>query len=171
MNYNLLSIRSSKLTNLQIKNICYLKDKQWKHGKKNQFKWFKKNIKSKDIHNMVYIRSKLIGYTALRNKIFKFKNSKIKKRYLLFDTLIIRKKYRGKKISKILMDFNNSVIKKSKNFSLLICNNKLISFYKKNGWSHIKKKNIKIMDRKSNKNIMIFNKKLSSKKNYYFHFE
>lgn len=69
------------------------------------------------------------------------------------------------------MDFNNSVIKKSKNFSLLICNNKLISFYKKNGWSHIKKKNIKIIDRKSNKNIMIFNKKLSSKKNYYFHFE
>ena len=171
MNYNLLSIRSSKLKNLQIKNICDLKDKQWKHGKKNQFKWFKKNIKSKDIHNMVYINSKLIGYTALRNKIFKFKNSKIKKKYLLFDTLIIRKKYRGKKISKILMDFNNSVIKKSKNFSLLICNNKLISFYKKNGWSHIKKKNIKIIDRKSNKNIMIFNKKLSSKKNYYFHFE
>ena len=74
MNYNLLSIRSSKLTNLQIKNICYLKDKQWKYGKKNQFKWFKKNIKSKDIHNMVYIRSKLIGYIALRNKIFKFEN-------------------------------------------------------------------------------------------------
>ena len=35
----------------------------------------------------------------------------------------------------------------------------------------LKKKNIKIIDCKSNKNIMIFNKKLSSKKNYYFHFE
>ncbi len=69
------------------------------------------------------------------------------------------------------MDFNNSVIKKSKIFSLLICNTKLVSFYKKNGWSHIKKKNIKIIDRKSNKNFMIFNKKLSNKKNYNFYFE
>ena len=43
------------------------------------------------------------------------------------------------------MDFNNSVIKKSKNFSLLICNNKLISFYKKNGWSHIKKRILRLL--------------------------
>ena len=43
-NYILKSIISDKLTNKEIKEICLLKDKQWKFGLKLQLKWFRKNI-------------------------------------------------------------------------------------------------------------------------------
>jgi len=55
-NFSLKSIASDKLTNNEIKQICLLKDKQWKFGIKSQLKWFKNNIKKFDFHNLLYIR-------------------------------------------------------------------------------------------------------------------
>jgi len=68
MNFTLTSINSSKLSKEQIKLICELKDKQWKFGIKSQISWYNKNIKQKDIHNLFFIKSKLIGYTLLRKR-------------------------------------------------------------------------------------------------------
>ena len=48
-NFKLKSIISNKLTNNEIKKICFLKDKQWKFGIKSQIKWFECNIKRYDI--------------------------------------------------------------------------------------------------------------------------
>jgi len=53
-NFKLKSIVSNKLTNNEIKKICFLKDKQWKFGIKSQIKWFERNIKKYDIHNLLY---------------------------------------------------------------------------------------------------------------------
>ena len=39
------SISSIKLKKKQIKEICLLKDKEWKFGIKSQLNWFDKNIK------------------------------------------------------------------------------------------------------------------------------
>ena len=41
--FSLKSIVSDKLTNKEIKEICLLKDKQWKFGIKSLIKWFKSN--------------------------------------------------------------------------------------------------------------------------------
>ena len=38
--FNLKSTLSKKLTDKVIKEICFLKDKQWRHGTKLQLKWF-----------------------------------------------------------------------------------------------------------------------------------
>jgi hypothetical protein len=70
------SILSSRLTNHEIKQICLLKDKQWKFGIKSQLKWFKNNIKKFDLHNLFYIKSKLVGYTLLRKRTCKIENFK-----------------------------------------------------------------------------------------------
>ena len=69
--FSLKSIVSDQLTNKEIKEICLLKDKLWKFGIKSQIKWFKSNIKKYDIHNLFFIKSKLIGYILLRKKILK----------------------------------------------------------------------------------------------------
>ena len=90
----LKSISSIKLKKNQVKEICFLKNKEWKFGIKSQIKWFKNNIKKNDIHNMLYSKTKLIGYTLLRKRTYKIENSRRNKNYLLFDTLIIDKKYR-----------------------------------------------------------------------------
>ena len=109
--FSLKSIVSDKLTNKEIKEICLLKDKQWKLGIKSQLKWFKNNIKKYDLHNLFYIKSKLVGYTLLRKRTYEIKDLTKKTNYLYFDTLVIDKKYRGMKLSNLLMSFNNTIIK------------------------------------------------------------
>tara|TARA_B110000211_G_scaffold106889_1_gene124086 strand:+ start:69 stop:611 length:543 start_codon:yes stop_codon:yes gene_type:complete len=167
-NFCLKSILSSKLTNNEIKQICLLKDKQWKFGIKSQLKWFKNNIKKFDFHNLFYIKSKLVGYTLLRKRTFKIENLKKNTLYLLFDTLVINKKYRGMQLSDLLMSFNNTIIKQSGFFSFLICSNKLVSFYKKNNWTKLNKKVFNIADYPFSSNGMILNKKKDIKRYIFY---
>ena len=115
MSYSLLSLKTSRLNKSQIIQTCKLKNSQWKFGINSQLKWFKKNTKNADTHNLMYLKSKLIGYTFLSKKSF-FSNYKLKK-YILFDTLIIQKYYRNNKLSNLLMNFNNIVIKETGLFS------------------------------------------------------
>ena len=151
------SIASTKLKKKQIKEICLLKDKEWKFGIKSQTNWFDSNIKRDDIHNLLYINTKLIGYTLLRKRFCKFNNIAKKKTYLLFDTLVIDKKFRNNNYSTLLMNFNNKIIKKKGFFSFLICKKKLVKFYIKNGWKKLNKNKIKIIDYKFSTFGMIFN--------------
>lgn len=160
----LKSIVSSKLTNNEIKQICLLKDKQWKFGIKSQLKWFNKNIKKFDLHNLFYIKSKLVGYTLLRKRTCKIENLKKNIHYLLFDTLVIDKKYKDMKLSNLLMSFNNSIIKLSGFSSFLICSNELVGFYKKNNWSKLNNKDFSVFDHSFSSNGMVFNKKEHFKK-------
>ena len=145
MNFILRSITSRNLTKKQIDLICKLKDQKWRYGKKSQKKWFIKNIKRNDIHNLLYFRSKMIGYTLLRKRTYSSGQAKISK-YLLFDTLIINQKYRAKKLSSLMMNFNNIVIKNSGYFSFLVCKKELINFYKKYDWKKLDNKKFILKD-------------------------
>ena len=113
----LFSKKTHQLSDKEIYEICLLKDTHWKFGLKSQIKWFNENIKSSDIHNTLTINKKLVGYTLLRNR--KVKTNLISN-YLLFDTLIIKKEFRNKRLSNLLMDFNNKIIKKNKKISFLM---------------------------------------------------
>ena len=164
--FSLKSITSDKLTIKETKEICFLKDKQWKFGIKSQLKWFKDNIKKYDLHNLLYINSKLVGYTLLRKRkiIYEIKKLNKKTQYFLFDTLIINKEYRNMKLSNLLMSFNNIIIKQSGLSSFLICSNELVNFYKKNSWKKINNKRFNVVDYPFSSNGMIFNELNLSKK-------
>ena len=166
MNYSLVSLKTSKLNKNKIIQISNLKDSLWSFGINSQLEWFKNNIKKNDIHNLLYFKSKLIGYTLLRRRSFN-NNNKLKKRYLLFDTLVIHKDYRNKKLSNLLMIFNNTIIRETRLFSFLICKNNLVSFYKKYDWIKINKKNIKVVDHPFSTNGMVFNTNKIKKYNFY----
>ena len=153
------SVISEKLTNNEIRQICLLKDKQWKFGLRSQLKWYKNNIKKFDLHNLFYIKSKLVGYTLLRKRTCQIKNLKKNIYYLLFDTMVIDTKYRGMKFSDLLMTFNNSIIKQSGFFAFLICKNELVNFYKKNNWIKLNKKFFQVADHQFSTNGMVLNKK------------
>jgi len=150
----LLSKKTSQLSKKEINSICLLKDTEWRFGIKSQLNWFNKNIKSLDVHNMLIIDNELVGYTLLR--IRKVKSVSVTK-YLLFDTLIISKKFRKKKLSNLIMIFNNEIIKQSNKLSFLICNDELIGYYQKYEWTKLNKNKFKIMDHQFNSNGMIFN--------------
>ncbi len=147
MSYEFLTLKTNQLNNKIITQICKLKNTHWKHNLDNQKKFFYNNSKKLDHHNLLYSNSKLVGYTMLRRrKLYK------KKRYLLFDTLIIHKDFRSKGLAKKIMEFNNLTIKKINLISILYCEKNLIKFYKKNSWKLQAFKN-----RKLNKFVMTFN--------------
>jgi hypothetical protein len=164
----LKSTLTNKLINKEIEEICLLKDKQWKFGLKSQLKWFKNNIKKNDLHSLFYIKSKLVGYTLLGKRTCKIENLNKKTQYLLLDTLVIDKKYRNAKLSNILMNFNNTIIKQSGISSFLICKDKLISFYMKYDWKKLNKRSFITADYALSSNGMIFNK-LNFDKKYIFY--
>ena len=121
---------------------------------------------------MVFLGKNLVGYNLLRKKSFLI--NKKKKYYLYFDTMIVLKKYRKMKIGKLMCELSSIIIKKTKVHSMLICENKLIKFYKKFKWEKIMKKNFEIMDHIYPKNysLMSFNqqKTISRTKIKYFIF-
>ena len=156
---SLVSIKNDKLNNLQKKKIIFLKNEHWKYSISDHREYLKKNYKRNDFHNLLFDEKKLIGYTGFRNQNFLYKKKKYK--YLHFDCLIISKKLRNKKISKILMNFNESNIRKKSLPSILFCEKKLINFYKKFNWKLMNKKKIKLYFKlKPKKFIMSFDLKL-----------
>ena len=86
-----LKIYSTKNLNQNLINkIIKLKSTHWKNSLSNQRKWFKKNLFKNDIHIILENKKIVIGYVALRKRIFYYdKNIKYLNQILLFDTLII----------------------------------------------------------------------------------
>ena len=162
------SIVTKKLSKKEIKKICSLKDKQWRFGIKSQIKWFEDNVKKNDYHNLFYVKSKLVGYTLLRKRTCLIGNLNKKDKYILFDTMVIDKSYRKKKLSNLLMNFNNKVIKKLGFFSFLICKDELVNFYFKNKWKILHKKKFFIADKLHSLNGMIYNKLHLDKKTVFY---
>ena len=165
----LISKPRKSISSKELREICSLKNEQWKYNLNSQLKWFKKNIQKNDICNLLKIKGKIIGLTILRKRTYKIQLKKGK--YLLFDTLIISKKFRKKKLSSLLMALNNFVIFNQNLLSLLICNNRLVKFYEKFGWSKIQSKFIVFKDYNFKSNALIINqdfKKNQKKKLIFF---
>ena len=169
MSLFLTSLASFKLTKKQIKEICKLKNQQWKHKLLSHINHFRKNIKRDDIHNLFYINAKLVGYTLLRKRTFNVNKVSKRSKYLLFDTLIIDRQHRRKKLANLIMNFNNTTIKQTKYFSFLMCTKKLINFYKKFGWVKLQRNNIDFKDFKFLSYGMIYNQKNPGNKKYYLY--
>lgn len=166
----MIKLNSKTTVNLnkkEIYKICKLKNVEWKYGINSQIKWFKKNIKSKDIHNLFWMNNNLYGYTCLRKRTCLI--NKKRRNYFLFDTLIIDKKIRNKGLGNLLMIFNNNIIIQNKLFAFLICRQKTINFYEKNNWIRIFKNDYIINDNLyPNQYGMIFNSKYKKGNNYNF---
>ena len=74
MKYSIHSKKTFQLKKSEIIQICKLKNSFWKFGLRSNLEWFRNNIKRNDIHNLIFINFKLIGYTVLRiNSLYKNK--------------------------------------------------------------------------------------------------
>ena len=150
---NLSSIKNYKLSSSQVKNIIKLKNTHWKYSLLAQKEFLKRNYKRNDFHNLLFFKKKLIGYTGFRNYNFYYKKKIYK--YLYFDCLIISKKYRKDKFSKLIMNFNEYTIKKKGLPSILFCEKNLINFYKKFNWKVIGQNKLKLPIKKKPKKIVM----------------
>lgn len=154
--FRLISKRHKELSYIEKKEIVILKNTHWKYSVSEHLKYFKKNYKNIDLHNLLFYKKKLIGYTGLRYQSFIYKNKKSK--YLHFDCLIIEKKYRDKNLSNLLMNFNMMIINKSSLPSILFCEKNLVNYYKKFKWILSQKlKIILSIEKKEKKKFMFYN--------------
>ena len=94
----IFSIQTKDLSQETINKTINLKVSHYKFKKKLQLSWFNNHIKKTDIHNLLINNKEIIGYNCLRKiKILKIISKKQEKiNAILFDTLIINKKYRKK---------------------------------------------------------------------------
>ncbi len=150
----IISKKTKQLKKNEVMDIIKLKETHWNYGINSQLNWFKNYVNEKDIHNLLLFNGELIGYTLLRSRRV---ISKKYRKYLYFDTLILKKEFRKKKYSTKLMKFNNSIIKKNKKMSFLITLKKLKKYYLKHEWKELNKKNFKICDHNQAKIGMVYN--------------
>ena len=54
MEYILLSKKTNQLKKFEINSICKIKSTHWNYSFKSNLEWFKKHIKSYDVHNLIY---------------------------------------------------------------------------------------------------------------------
>jgi hypothetical protein len=149
----------------EIRSICTLKNTEWHFGIREQHNWFQKEVKKKDIHILLKKNNNLVGYTCLRYKKFFFEGKLCP--FLLFDTHIIKKKFRNKGFGKILISKVIKIIKNKKILSLLFCKNDQLKYYKKYNWNIVDKK--KYLSNKIHKklNLMYLGKKNFFKKKFF----
>ena len=153
---SLIKVKTKNLSIKQINKICKIKMQKWKFNFKSQKKFLLKNYDLDDIHQMVLIQDKIVGYNCL--KFIKNLNKTI----IIFDSLIIDKNYRGMGISNMILLSSINEIKNKKKQCYLYSDKSLQKYYEKFGWVRIDKKNIKI-ERKNNMILMKFQSKLSKK--------
>ena len=65
-NFSLSSLNLKKLSKREIYEICKLKNSFWRYGLKNNLEWFKKNVFKDDLHIILKLNKKIIGYNLLR---------------------------------------------------------------------------------------------------------
>ena len=165
MKNNIKIVTSKELNESLINKIIRLKSTHWKKSISSQKKWFNKKIFINDIHILIKIKNTLIGYVALRKRKYYFNNDKKNiKGILLFDTLIVRKNFRGNRYAEKLVKKTLEISKKSKKFMILSCKKNLLNFYTNFGWKKLKKENLKILDDKNLKNnVLIYKYNLNLK--------
>ena len=172
--FDLVSIKTKDLKKNLMLSICKLKNSYWSWTIPKQLEWLKKNAKKEDINNIMVINNRLIGYTLLRKRIAYVNNKPLK--YFYFDSFLIDKRFRNKGYGRVLLLFNNKILKRLKKHSFLVCPKKTISFYSKYNWKILTKNSFKIMDHKptwikNKKNLygMVYNldKKIKKKMLYF----
>jgi predicted GNAT family N-acyltransferase len=159
---------TKKLDLILINKILKLKSTHWKNSLSSQRNWFKKKLFKDDIHIILKKKKILVGYVVLRKRKFYFnKDNKYFYPILLFDTLIVRKKFRGKKYAKQLIEKTIQISDKLRTLMFLSCKKGLINFYLNLGWKKIDKNNLNILDDKNFKNcILIYKKNLNLKNKF-----
>ena len=138
-------ILHSNLSKNNLKNIIHLKKQEWKYEINSHKKWIKNKIKDNDIHILLKLNNKIIGYTMLR--ILKIRSYLKYKKIIYFDTYIIDKTLRGKKISPYLMQEAIKQINRKKILAVLRCKKNLEKYYKNFKWKDVGQR-IKFNDNK-----------------------
>ena len=130
----LITKKKTQINDNDKEKVLKLKNSHYKHSMSLQREWYAKNLNTRDLQNLLFYKKELVGYNCLR--FIKYNTSQL----ILFDTLVIKKKYRRKSLSTLILEKSNLIIKKKNKIGILFCLKEMIPFYEKNKWKKLKKK-------------------------------
>lgn len=112
--------------------IVDLKNKVWPYPFESQIKWIKDNIHPEDIHLILKENGSLMGYLNLCKVIVG--NNNQNDIYWGIGNVCVDPLVQGKGLGNIIIKEANQFILNSKSRGILICKDRLVSFYARHNW-------------------------------------
>lgn len=132
-------IKHSECSDKLLNDICELKKQHWNYPMEAQKQWLKENILYNDIHLLLKdSQGLLIAYLSLVEIRVNYQGIIVD--MLGVGSVCVDKNHIGKHLGLLLMNLVDFYLKKHKKQGVLLCNDKLVDFYSKCGWSLFKGK-------------------------------
>jgi predicted GNAT family N-acyltransferase len=126
-------IEHNDITDELLNKIVLMKGQYWKYSIEEQLKWISKNVNSNDKHLMIFNKeNELIAYLNMVNSTISIEN--IAYDILGIGNVCVDSNYIGKNMGKLLMSACTFYLNSINKTGVLLCKDKLNSFYNKSGW-------------------------------------
>lgn len=131
-NYQFIIKRKDELLKDEIISLCKLKDEHWHHGIDSQQSWFNTYIRNDDYNVCMLENNHLIGYLHMVNVDVKIGNDNHCMYGIGNVCVASRRKHSGLGL-KLIFQANAKIIH-DKKVGILLCRDRMISFYRICGW-------------------------------------
>ncbi len=123
----------NELDGTNLDKIVSLKSHYWKYSKAEHVRWINKNISDLDYHLLLKFNDdELLAY--LNIIIVEIAINRLKETFCGIGNVCVNPKHSTKGFGLLIMNNANFFIRDLGKPGVLLCKNKLISFYKKAGW-------------------------------------
>lgn len=128
--FDIFFVEHNKLTRYLLNEIVKVKMAAWPISYNEHCKWIDSNLKSRDIHVLLYDGNKALAYINLIEIAINIDHFELNG-FGVGNVCAIEK---GKGWGKELILFVNKYLIDNNKVGLLFCKDKLVKFYKDNGW-------------------------------------
>lgn len=153
MCYSFKVIKNSRLSEEKLKEIVEIKNQSWQYPFESQVKWLKNNLFDNDLHLLMYNGNSLVGYLDIVEVSVKIGENT--EEMLGIGNVCVDKSYLKQGLGKKLVLRANEEIKKKNKKGVLLCQESLVGFYKKCGWSVVRYDTLEIKEEKAYCYIML----------------
>lgn len=138
--YKLSLIPHSEVTEEYLNEIIRIKQISWPYNYQDQLKWMNANLKESDIHVLLSMDDKFVGYLNLIPISVIINNMEAKG----LGVGNVCTTVKGNGWGKELMFLTNNYIRKNKKTGLLFCRDRLVNFYCMCNWKKIDKSRLRV---------------------------
>ncbi|MBU2526455.1 MAG: GNAT family N-acetyltransferase [Bacteroidetes bacterium] len=133
--YKLKILKHSEISKNILEDIIRIKSIAWPYSYNKQIDWINKNLKDSDLHILLLEGEEPVAYLNLISIDFILDNYKYSG-FGIGNVCTIEKK---KGYGKLIIQLTAQYLSEKNKIGLLLCKPELVNFYKRYGWTVIKK--------------------------------
>lgn len=125
-------IKHGECTDHLIRQICEFKNLNWHYPIESHLSWIHKNLKSEDLHLLLYVDNKICAYLNLVDTSI-IQDSNVIPIWGIGNVCVYPES-KGMGYGNLIMDIAKSYCKKSRRIGMLFCQDKNVGFYRNCDW-------------------------------------